>query len=224
MRITAITLFPQMMDACLSESIVARARRENIITLDFVNPRDFTADKHKTVDDRPYGGGAGMVMMVEPLYKAHQSVKTPNSHTILLGPRGKTFKQQKAKELTQKEHLILICGHYEGIDERVYSFVDEEISIGDYILTGGELAACVVTDSVTRLMPNVFKKEGVTEKESFSQSLLEAAQYTRPQTWHDISVPQVLLNGNHKEIENWRLEEAIKLTKKIRPDLLKEEN
>ena len=201
LKIDIITLFPEVIMPYLNTSILKRAREANAVNISCTNPREFTKDKHKTVDDRPYGGGAGMLMKAEPLYKAIKKVKKTNSLVILTSPRGKKFSQELAKKLAKKKHLIIVCGHYEGVDARIYPEIDLEISLGDFILTGGELAALSITDTVTRLQKGTFKKETVTTEESFENSLLEAPQYTRPEVWHRRRVPQVLLSGNHKEIE-----------------------
>ena len=220
LKVDVITAFPEMIDQALGASIVGRARKAGILKLGFVNPRDFATDKHKTIDDRPYGGGPGMLMMAEPLHQAIQKVRKKTSVVILTSPRGQTFSQELAKKLAKKRHLIFVCGHYEGIDARIYPEVDLEVSLGDFILTGGELATCAMIDAVTRLRPGTFKKDGVTSSESFEKNLLEAPQYTRPEVWRGKRVPAVLLGGNHKEIEKWKHEQALALTKKLRPDLL----
>lgn len=221
MRIDVVTLFPSMIDKPLSESIVGRARNEKRLVLGFSNPRDFTEDKHKTVDDKPYGGGTGMLMMAEPVYQALKKVKKKGALTVLFSPKGEKFDQNRAAELSRKKHLILICGHYEGIDERINEHVDLQLSIGDYVLTGGEPAAVVVIDAITRLLPGVLRKEDATVNETFSQGLLEAPHYTRPAVWRKHKVPDVLLSGNHKLISKWRQERSLELTGKKRPDLLK---
>ena len=185
-----------------------------------LSPRQFTTDKHQTIDDRPYGGGPGMLMKAEPLYQAIKKLRKKTSFVILTSPRGQTFDQNLAKKLAKKRHLIFVCGHYEGIDARIYPQVDLEVSLGNFILTGGELAACTMIDAITRLQKGTFKKQDVTTKESFEEGLLEAPQYTRPEVWRGKRVPAVLLNGNHKEIEAWKHEQALQLTKKMRPDLL----
>ncbi|MDR0646709.1 MAG: tRNA (guanosine(37)-N1)-methyltransferase TrmD [Elusimicrobiota bacterium] len=220
MRIDIITLFPEVVEASLSSSITGRAREKGIIKISFQNPREFAKDKHKTVDDRPYGGGPGMLMKAEPLYKSVKKLRNKNSLVILTSPRGRIFNQSLAKKLAAEKHLIFVCGHYEGVDARICREIDLEISLGDFIITGGELAACVMIDAVTRLQDGTFKKKDVTSNESFENSLLEAPQYTRPEVWRGRKVPAVLLSGNHKEIENWKLKEAVKITKKLRPDML----
>lgn len=220
MKIDVITAFEEMIDQTLSHSIVGRARKAGIIKLGTLSPRQFAEDKHKTIDDRPYGGGPGMLMKAEPLYQAISKLRKKTSYVILTSPRGQVFNQELAKKLAKKRHLIVVCGHYEGIDARIYSEVDLEVSLGDYILTGGELAACVMIDAITRLQRGTFKKEDVTSLESFEGHLLEAPQYTRPEVWRGRKVPAVLLNGNHKEIEAWKHEQALQITKQLRPDLL----
>ncbi|MBT3393443.1 MAG: tRNA (guanosine(37)-N1)-methyltransferase TrmD [Elusimicrobiaceae bacterium] len=221
LKADVITIFPKMIDDCLSESIVGRARKNKILKIGFVNPRQFAKDVHKTIDDRPYGGGLGMTMMAEPLIKSIKKVKTKSSLVILTSPRGQIFNQKLAKKLAKKKHLIFVCGHYEGVDERVHEAVDMEISLGDFILTGGELATCVMLDAIVRLQKGAFKKSGVAENESFENNLLEAPQYTRPEIFDGKKVPSVLLSGNHKKIEEWKVEQSEKLTKKFRPDLYK---
>ena len=221
MRFDVVTLFPRMVDVPLSESIVGRARKQGLVKLGFVNPRDFTSDRHRTVDDRPYGGGAGMLMMAEPLFQAVKSVKKRGSLVVLLTPHGRRYDQKAARRLAAKKHVILVCGRYEGMDARFADTADEELSLGDFIITGGEAAAVAVIDSVTRLVPGVFRKEEAPVKESFTEPLLEAPQYTRPACWRGKSVPEVLLGGNHAEIEAWRRKKAQALTKRKRPDLLR---
>ena len=220
MKIDVITAFEEMIDQTLSHSIVGRARKAGIIKLGTLSPRQFAEDKHKTIDDRPYGGGPGMLMKAEPLYQAISKLRKKTSYVILTSPRGQVFNQELAKKLAKKRHLIVVCGHYEGIDARIYPEVDLEVSLGDYILTGGELAACVMIDAINRLQRGTFKKEDVTSLESFEGHLLEAPQYTRPEVWRGRKVPAVLLNGNHKEIEAWKHEQALQITKQLRPDLL----
>ena len=220
MKIDVITAFEEMIDQTLSHSIVGRARKAGIIKLGTLSPRQFAEDKHKTIDDRPYGGGPGMLMKAEPLYQAITRLRKRGSYVILTSPRGQVFNQQLAKKLAKRRHLIFVCGHYEGIDARIYPEVDLEVSLGDFILTGGELAACVMIDAITRLQPGTFKKEDVTSSESFEGNLLEAPQYTRPEVWRGRRVPAVLLNGNHKEIEAWKREQSLAFPKQLRPDLL----
>lgn len=221
MKITVLTLFPEMFSGIFNESILKRALQSDIIDVDFVNFRDYPIDKHGHVDDAPFGGGAGMLLAVEPIYRALRNIEgAEKAHKILLTPQGVPYQQSHAKELAQKEHLILICGHYEGFDERIRQLVDEELSIGDYVLTGGEIAAMAVIDSVTRLLPGALGKQESFEQDSFYEGLLEYPQYTRPQDFQGMKVPDVLLSGNHQEIEKWRKSEALKRTQERRPDLL----
>lgn len=221
LQVDVVTAFPEMLAVPLGQSIVGRAQKSGVLKLGITNPRDFTDDKHHTLDDRPYGGGPGMLMKAEPLYRAIKKLRKKNSVVILTSPRGQTFSQSLAKKLAKKKHLIFVCGHYEGIDERVYPQMDLEVSLGDFILTGGELAAAVMIDSITRLLPGTFKKADVTVSESFEDGLLEAPQYTRPEVWRGKKVPEILLSGHHKEMEKWKREQALLLTQKYRPDLLK---
>lgn len=220
MKIDILTLFPEMFDV-LKQSIIGRAVENKNLQINVINIRDFSKNKHKKCDDTPFGGGAGMVMTPQPLYDAITSVKTRQSLTILMSPRGKTLNQSLVKELSGESHLILVCGHYEGIDERVSQLcVDKEISLGDFVLTGGEIPAMAVVDAVARYIPNVITSESLKE-ESFSNFLLEYPQYTRPQEFKGIKVPEVLISGNHKNINEWRLKKSLELTKKLRPDLYK---
>lgn len=209
-------------------SIVKRAQDASLVEIEYVNIRDFGIGKHQMVDDKAYGGGKGMVLRVDVLEKAISKTRNKNlskeeERVIFMGPKGKTFNQKKAVELSQLKHVILVCGHYEGIDDRTMNFIDEEISIGEFITTGGEIPAMLITDSITRLIKGVLP-EGVTDEESFSQNLLEYPQYTRPEEYQGFSVPQTLISGHHKNIEKWKTEESIKTTEKIRPDLLKKQN
>ena len=223
MKIDILTLFPDMFDAVLKSSILGKALENGILKVGIINIRDFSLDRHKRVDDYPYGGGAGMVMMPQPLYDAISTVKesSPDARVILTSPRGKHFDQGKARELSRQPHLVIICGHYEGIDQRVIdSLVDEEISIGDYVLTGGELPAMVIVDAVARLLPGTIGSPRSLEEESFTGGLLEYPQYTRPADFMGMKVPEVLLSGNHKRIEEWRREKALEITRRLRPDLL----
>ena len=221
LKVDIITPFPAMLDGFLGESMMKRAAAQNAVAFQKIDLRDFTTDRHRTTDDRPYGGGPGMIMKPEPLFKAIQSVRTEQSHVILMCPQGRRFEQKIAKELAQKKHLIFVCGHYEGIDERVHeALVDDEISIGDYILTNGVLPAAVVVDAVVRLLPGVVGAEGGTDQESFSEGLLEFPQYTRPAEFQGMKVPDVLVSGNHEEIERWRKEQSRQRTALRRPDLL----
>jgi tRNA (guanine37-N1)-methyltransferase len=226
MKIDILTLFPKMFRGPFEESIIARAQKENFVKINIYDLRRWSRDHRKTVDDRPYGGGTGMILMIEPIYYAleelKQKTKAPSCKVILLGPKGKVFTQSKARKLAQLNHLILIAGHYEDVDHRVRKYlIDEEISIGDYILTGGELPAMVIVDSIVRLIPGVLKKSEAIQSESFTQGLLEYPQYTRPENFKGWKVPKILLSGNHKKIEKWRAQKALELTKKNRPDLLK---
>lgn len=256
MKIDILTLFPEMFKGPFDESIIKRAQEKGLVKINIHNLRKWAKDKHKTVDDRPYGGGTGMILMVEPIYNAlkdlcRQKEKFKTSQNtamavnceekvILLTPQGKVLNQKMARRFSKLDHLILICGHYEGVDERVREYlVDEEVSIGDYILTGGELPAMVLVDAVTRLIPGVLKKEEAIQFESFSklkiafrrnpakqanskiENLLEYPQYTRPSNFKGWKVPKILLSGNHKKIEEWRKKQALEKTKKQRPDLIK---
>ena len=214
-----LTLFPEMFHS-MKESIIGKAMDRNLIEINTVNIRDFSKDKHKKVDDTVYGGGAGMLIKPDIVYDAYNSVKSAKAKVIFLSPQGKTLNQDKVLELSKEEHLILLCGHYEGIDERVIQkIVDEEISIGDYVLTGGELPAMVLIDSVSRYVDGVLAKDSKLE-ETFSNGLLEYPQYTRPEVFEGIKVPEVLLSGHHEKIHKWRRKEALKKTFKKRPDLL----
>lgn len=219
MKFDVLTLFPEMFDL-MKQSIMGRAMEKNLIQINLINMRDFSKNKHKKVDDTVYGGGAGMLIKPDIVYDAYQSVKSEKAKVIFLSPQGKKFNQQKVLELAKEEHLILLCGHYEGIDQRVIDkIVDEEISIGDYVLTGGELPAMVLMDSISRYVEGVLSSDSKLE-ESFSNGLLEYPQYTRPEVFEDQKVPEVLLSGHHEKIEKWRREEALKKTFRKRPDLL----
>ncbi len=223
MKFDVLTLFPEMFDS-MKESIIGRAMDKNLIQIHPVNIRDFSKDKHKKVDDTVYGGGAGMLMRPDVVYDAYQSVKSEKAKVIFLSPQGKTLNQAKVLELAKEEHLVLLCGHYEGIDQRVIDkIVDEEISIGDYVLTGGELPAMVLIDSVSRYVDGVLAT-GSKFEESFSDGLLEYPQYTRPEVFEGEKVPEILLSGHHENIEKWRRKEALKLTARKRPDLLENKN
>ncbi len=220
MKFDVLTLFPEMFQS-LKESIIGKAREKGLIEIHLINIRDFSKDKHKKVDDTPYGGGAGMVMKPDVVYDAYASVKEENAKVIYLSPQGKVLNQQKVKELSKENHLILLCGHYEGIDQRVLEeIVDEEISIGDYVLTGGELPAMVLIDSVSRYVEGVLSEDS-TKEESFSSNLLEYPQYTRPEEFRGKKVPEVLLSGHHENIKKWREQKSLEVTKIKRPDLLK---
>ncbi len=227
MRIDIITIFPKMFAPVLNESIIKRAQNKGKVRIYIHNLRDYTLDKHKKVDDRPFGGGSGMVMSPDPIFRAVEDLKfktkdlTPKTRVILLSPQGKKLNQRTAKRLARSKHLILICGHYEGIDERVRLYlVDEEISIGDYVLTGGELPAMVLVDCLVRLIPGVLGDKNSLNFESFAGNLLEYPQYTRPANYQGMKVPAILLSGNHKKIADWRKKQAVKITKNKRPDLL----
>ena len=219
MKFYVLTLFPEMFEP-LNSSIIGRAKEKNLIEINLINIRDFSKDKHKKVDDTPYGGGAGMVMMPDVVYDAYKSVEDKNAKVIYMSPQGKKLTQKKVEELAKQEHLIILCGHYEGIDQRVIDkIVDEEISIGDYVLTGGEIPAMVLIDSVSRYNSGVIAEESI-EEESFANGLLEYPQYTRPEVFEGVKVPEVLLSGHHANIEKWRKEKALEITKLKRPDLL----
>lgn len=220
MRIDILTLFPEMLRGALDASLLKKARDKGLLTVNLVDLRDFTSDKHKTADDSPYGGGPGMVMKVEPIAKALSSVNSQQSTVILLCPTGQTLTQAKVKELAKVEHLVLLCGHYEGVDERVRDMVDEEISIGDYVLTGGELPALVLTDAVARYLPGVVKEEESVKRDSFHDGLLDYPSYTKPEEFEGKKVPEVLFSGHHAEISKWRRKESLRLTLHRRPDLL----
>jgi len=223
MRFDILTLFPNMFSSPLRESIIGKAIEKGLIQIRTVNIRDFTSDRHQVVDDTPYGGGQGMVMKVEPIARAIESVKSqnPDARTVYLTPQGKPFHQDLARRLSTQPHLILLCGRYEGVDERVRELlVDEEISIGDYVLTGGELAAMVLIDAISRFIPGVLGSDRSAEEDSFFNSLLEYPQYTRPFDFRGSGVPEVLLSGNHSAISLWRRREALKRTSLRRPDLL----
>ena len=220
MRIDILTLFPEMFEP-LKSSIIGRALDNNCFELNLINIRDFSLDKHHNVDDTPFGGGNGMLMMCQPIYDAIQSVKTENSLVIYMSPKGKTLNQNLVKEYAKFEHLIILCGHYEGVDQRVLDiFGFEELSIGDYVLTGGELPAMVVIDSILRFVPGVLGSEESTGEESFSSGLLEHKQYTRPQDFMGYKVPDVLVSGDHKKVDDWKKENALNETMEKRPDLL----
>lgn len=220
-----MTLFPEMCEAVLSESIIGRARERGFVDIHCVNIRDFTADKHNRVDDAPYGGGMGMLMQAQPIYDCYQSLcenAEERPHLVYMSPQGQTLTQEKVKLLAKIPHLVLLCGHYEGVDERILDeIVDEEISIGDYVLTGGELPAMVLADAVCRMLDGVLPNDEAKSLESHYNGLLEYPQYTRPPVWHGVSVPDVLLSGHHENIEKWRHEQSLLRTFLRRPDLLK---
>lgn len=224
MKIDILTLFPEMFGA-IKESILGKALDKGLFELNLINIREFSLEKHKKVDDYIFGGGDGMLMTPQPLYDAIMSVKTDKSYVVYMSPKGTVLTQSKVKSMALNyDHLIIVCGHYEGIDQRVIDLcIDEQISIGDYVLTGGELPAMVLVDTIARFIPNVLHSETSTSDESFEDGLLEYPQYTRPREFMGLSVPDVLLNGNHKEIEKWKHEQKVVETKKYRPDLLNKE-
>src|SRR5260221_13624724 len=225
MKIDVLTLFPGMFIGPLDESIVKRAREAGLLDLKIHNLRDWTHDRHKTVDDRPFGGGPGMLLKVEPLFEAIESLQREKTRVILLSPSGRKFDQSIARELAQQEDLLLVCGSYEGFDERVReTLADDELSIGDYVLTNGALPVMVVIDAVTRLMPGVLGDDESSREESFSQGLLEYPQFTRPAEFRGMKVPDVLLSGNHAEIARWRAEQARLRTGYRRPDLIRQQS
>lgn len=224
MRFDVLTLFPQMFEAVLGDSIIGRARENNLIELNFIDIRNFSANKHRKVDDYPFSGGGGMLMNAQPVYDAYMSVAGGLDYkplTIYMSPQGKVFNQSEAIKLSGEEHIILLCGHYEGIDQRVIDeIVDMELSIGDFVLTGGEIPAMAVIDTVSRLLPGVLAAQSSYENESHYSGLLEYPQYTRPAEWHGVSIPEVLISGHHANIEKWKREQALITTLKKRPDML----
>lgn len=219
MKIDILTLFPNMFNGVFLESIIKRAIDDKKVSINLVNFRDYTNDPHNKVDDTPYGGGAGMVLMAQPIFDCVKSLKTSNSKVILLSPSGKPYKQKMAYDLSQEKHLIFICGHYEGFDERIKSICDMEISIGDYVLTGGEIPAMVLVDSIVRLLPGVITSESHLN-DSFNDNLLDYPTYTKPRVYEGMEVPEVLLSGDHKKISEYREKERLRITKENRPDLL----
>ncbi len=225
MRIDILTLFPDMCDTVLGESIIGRARENGFVEINSINIRDYTEDKHNRVDDAPYGGGTGMIMQTQPIYDCFMSLcealgKRPK--LIYMSPQGEVLNQQKVRELAKEENIAVLCGHYEGVDQRIIDeIVDEEISIGDYVLTGGELPALILADSISRMLPGVLANDDAFQQESHYSSLLEYPQYTRPVEWHGAEVPQVLLSGHHANIDKWRREQSLKRTYERRPDMLK---
>ena len=221
MKIEIITLFPNMFTGFINESIIGRAIKDNKVEINLINLRDFTKEKHGHVDDTPFGGGAGMVLMCQPVFDCIKSVRTPDSLVIMMTPQGKQYSQGIAKELVLKDHLILLCGHYEGFDERIRNIVDMELSIGDYVLTGGEIPAMAITDSIVRLIDGVIEDDS-HEYDSYSNWMLEHPQYTKPRSYEGMEVPEVLCNGNHKEIEKYKLKESLRRTYLRRPDLLEQ--
>ena len=221
MKFDVLTLFPEMFEV-MNQSILGRAQEKNIIDINVINIRDFSENKHKKVDDTPYGGGAGMVIMPDVVYRAYKSIKNDekNAKVIYMSPQGQTLNQAKVESLAKEDHLIILCGHYEGIDQRVLDkIVDEEISIGDYVLTGGELPAAVLTDAVARMCDGVLSSPECFQDESHFGGLLEYPQYTRPEIWQEEAVPSVLLSGHHKNIAEWRLKKSLEITKEKRPDM-----
>jgi len=220
MKVDILTLHPELVRSPLEHSILSRARRSGLLEAGVHDIREHGLGKHRTADDTPYGGGAGMVMRVDVVHNALKAVATPESHVVLMSAAGESFNQAMAQDLAQKKHLVLICGHYEGIDARIERYVDQQICIGDYVLTGGELAALVITDAVVRLVPGVLGNAASTVDESFSQPLLEYPQYTRPREYDGVEVPDVLLSGHHAAIDRWRNEQAVARTCAVRPDLL----
>ncbi len=221
MKITFLTLFPEIFTPILSSSILGRAQSKGLVEYDIVNIRDFGIGNHLVVDDTPYGGGVGMVLKPEVLSQAVKSVKTAKSRVILTSASGKTYTQKKARAFVQMDHLIVVCGHYEGVDQRfIDHYIDEEVSIGDYVLTGGELPAMVIADSITRLIPGVLEKVEATQNESYENGLLEHPHYTRPAEFEGVTVPAVLTSGDHKKIAEWREQTSLEKTKKNRPDLI----
>ncbi len=221
MKIDILTLFPNMFDGVFQESILKRAIDSQKVEIHIINFRDFSKDPHQKVDDTPYGGGAGMVLTCQPIFDCVRSLKTDQSKVILLTPAGKTYQQKMAYQLSSEKHLILICGHYEGFDERIKSICDYEISIGDYVLTGGEVPAMVLVDSIVRLLPGVITEDSHLN-DSFQNQLLDYPTYTKPRVFEGMEVPEVLISGDHKKIEEYRLQESIRLTKENRPDLFNE--
>ena len=227
MKFHILTLFPEMIEQGLNNSIIKRGIDAGHLSVNAVNIRDYTLDKHNKVDDYPYGGGAGMLMQAQPVYdaykslvKSHEDAGKPTPRVVFMTPQGRTFRQEIAQELAKEEELIFLCGHYEGIDERVLEeIVTDELSIGDYVLTGGELPAMVVIDTVARLIPGVLNNDESANDESFAGNLLEYPQYTRPEVWHEKKVPEVLLSGHHANIAKWRLEQAVERTRVKRPDM-----
>ena len=228
MKIEIATLFPEMCESVLAESIIGRARKKGAVEISCRNIRDYTLDRHRRVDDTPYGGGMGMVMQADPIFNCYSAVCDElgeKPHTIYMSPKGTVFTQARAVELAGYENILIICGHYEGVDQRVIDeIVDEEISVGDYVLTGGELPALVMMDAIGRLVPGVLNNDVSAEIESFHDNLLEYPQYTRPVTWHEKEAPSVLLSGHHGNVEKWRREKSIERTLAKRPDLLKDAN
>ena len=223
MQIDIMTLFPSIVDGFLSESIIKRAIDKGLVKINIINFRDYSPLNNKQVDDTPYGGGAGMLLRCEPIFECLDAIANDNSHIILLSPEGKTYNQSKARNLTKYKHLILICGHYEGFDERIKTRVDEVISIGDFVLTGGEIPASAIVDSVVRLLPGVINEESL-DSESFTDNLLDYPQYTKPAEYRGLKVPDILISGNHQKIAEYRANEKIKKTQELRPDLMRDKD
>ena len=219
MRIDILTLFPDMIKGFLEESIIKRAIDNNLVEINLINFRDYSTDPHHKVDDTPYGGGAGMVLACDPIFRCIDDIKTDDSYIILMTPDGKKYNQKEAVNLKDRKHIIIICGHYEGFDERIRSLADLELSIGDFVLTGGEIPACAIIDSVVRLIPGVIDSNSLVD-ESFTNNLLDYPTYTKPRVYRGIEVPEVLISGDHKKIDEYRKEEMLKKTKERRPDLL----
>ena len=220
MKITILSLFPNMFEGFLTESIIKRAIQNEKVEVKIINFRDYSVYNNKQVDDTPYGGGAGMVLMCDPIFRCIDEIRTPNSHIIILSPEGIIYNEKKARELSKYEDIILICGHYEGFDERIKTLAGEIISVGDFVLTGGEIPAMLITDSIIRLLPGAITNESL-ESESFNENLLDYPVYTKPAVYRDMNVPDILLSGDHKKIDDYRESERIRLTKEKRPDLLK---
>ena len=223
MQIDIMTLFPSIVDGFLSESIIKRAIDKGLVKINIINFRDYSPLNNKQVDDTPYGGGAGMLLRCEPIFECLDAIANDDSHIILLSPEGKTYNQSKAHNLTKYKHLILICGHYEGFDERIKTRVDEVISIGDFVLTGGEIPASAIVDSVVRLLPGVINEESL-DSESFTDNLLDYPQYTKPAEYRGLKVPDILISGNHQKIAEYRANEKVKKTQELRPDLMRDKN
>ena len=223
MQIDIMTLFPSIIDGFLSESIIKRAVDKGLVKINVINFRDYSPLNNKQVDDTPYGGGAGMLLRCEPIFECLDAIANDDSHIILLSPEGITYNQSKARDLTKYKHLILICGHYEGFDERIKTRVDEVISIGDFVLTGGEIPASAIVDSVVRLLPGVINEESL-DSESFTDNLLDYPQYTKPAEYRGLKVPDILISGNHQKIAEYRENERIEKTKKLRPDLMRDKD
>ena len=223
MRIDILTLFPNLFEGAFTESIIKRTIEKGIVSINIHNFRDYTLDPHGNVDDTPFGGGAGMVLACQPIFDCVNSIKTPESKVILMTPRGKKYNQSMAVDLSHEKHLIIICGHYEGFDERIRSICDMEISIGDYVLTGGEIPAMIMVDSITRLLDGAITSDSL-ESESFTDNLLDYPTYTKPRVYNNMEVPEVLLSGDHKKIDEYRLHERERITKENRPDLWEKYN